>query len=101
MNQARIDALNSIGFTWWLGRITKDDQWEANFQKLLEFKSVYGTFRVTKEYDKKLCRWVENQRLRKKMLEKYGEGKCKGMTWSRVEKLNSIGFTWSARDDPS
>jgi hypothetical protein len=66
------------------------------FQALIEFKQQYGHTQVPTSHPGKLGKWVLNQRARRRLLEKLGEGKAKGMTWARVEKLDAIDFVWEA-----
>jgi Helicase associated domain len=97
MTPERVNALNSIGFAWVVGHQSNDQQWEANFQQLVVFKSQYGHTRVPQSYDKNLHKWVLNQRCRRRLLEEKGEGKAKGMTHARIEKLDAISFSWSGK----
>mmetsp|Transcript_17495 Transcript_17495/g.25873 ORF Transcript_17495/g.25873 Transcript_17495/m.25873 type:complete len:576 (-) Transcript_17495:51-1778(-) len=97
MTQERVNALNSIGFAWVVGHQSNDAQWEQNFQDLVVFKSQFGHTRVPQSYEKSLHKWVLNQRCRRRLLEEKGEGKAKGMTWARVEKLDAIDFSWSGK----
>ena len=97
MTQERVHALNSVGFAWVVGHQSNDAQWEANFQQLVVFKSQYGHSRVPQSYDKTLHKWVLNQRCRRRLLEEKGEGKAKGMTWARIEKLDAIDFSWTGK----
>lgn len=96
MTQERVDALNSIGFQWVVGHQPKDDQWEEMFQALLRYKQQHGHTRVSQSENKQLYKWVLNQRARRRLLEANGEGKAKGMTWVRVEKLQAIDFCFEA-----
>jgi hypothetical protein len=96
MTQERMDALNSIGFQWVVGHQPNDALWEQMFQALIEFKQQYGHTQVPTSHPGKLGKWVLNQRARRRLLEKLGEGKAKGMTWARVEKLDAIDFVWEA-----
>jgi len=95
LTPVRKELLDSIGFVWFVGHQSKDDLWDANFQKLVDYKAVHGHSNVPSNVPK-LGKWVMNQRARKRMLEKKGEGKCKGLTWARVAKLEAIGFEWDA-----
>lgn len=97
MTQERVNALQSVGFSWVVGHQSNHAQWEANFQQLVVFKSQYGHSRVPQSYDKTLHKWVLNQRCRRRLLEEKGEGKAKGMTWTRIEKLDAIDFSWSGK----
>ena len=93
MCQERIDALDSIGFTWVIGsNQPNESKWQESFDCLIQFKLKEGHCSVPKVYAAKLHKWVENQRHRRKLLEHHGPQKAKGMTWERVQKLEAIGF---------
>lgn len=93
MCQERIDALDSIGFTWVIGSNQPNEcKWQESFDCLIQFKLKEGHCSVPKVYSAKLHKWVENQRHRRKLLEVHGPQKAKGMTWERVQKLEAIGF---------
>jgi len=77
MTQERVDALNSIGFSWFLGHQPNDSQWEEQFQAILAYKQQHGHTRISAAEDKKLYKWVLNQRARRRLLETKGEGKAK------------------------
>jgi hypothetical protein len=96
MTQERVDALNNIGFQWVVGHQPNDAAWEEMFQTLMQYKQQHGHTRVSSSENKQLYKWVLNQRARRRLLETNGEGKAKGMTWARVEKLNAIDFIWEA-----
>ena len=96
MTQERIDALNSVGFQWVVGHQPNDAAWEEMFQALMQYKQQHGHTRVSSAENKQLYKWVLNQRARRRLLEANGEGKAKGMTWARVEKLSAIDFCWEA-----
>jgi hypothetical protein len=96
MTQERVDALESIGFQWVVGHQSKDQQWEDMFQALLRYKQQHGHTRVSQNENRQLYKWVLNQRARRRLLETNGEGKAKGMTWARVEKLQAIDFCFEA-----
>lgn len=80
----RIDLLNKIDFVWKVGKT----DWDAMYQRLLDYKKEYGTTRVSKTYksDPQLAQWVQTQR-------KY----CKEQ--DRIDILNGIGFIWSVRSN--
>ena len=96
MTQERVDALNSIGFQWVVGHQPNDAAWEEMFQALMQYKQQHGHTRVSASDNKQLYKWVLNQRARRRLLEANGDGKAKGMTWARVEKLSAIDFVWEA-----
>ncbi|MEO9258037.1 MAG: Helicase associated domain protein [Crocinitomicaceae bacterium] len=68
----------------------KDDIWLEHYQKLVDYKSIFGTTNVSqtnKEY-KALGKWVNDQR------HHYKKGK---MSDFRINKLNDIDFAWVAK----
>jgi len=95
LTQERIDSLDLIGFQWNPGRRVNDDLWEQRFNELCEFKRENGHTNVPEKYapNKSLGKWVSNQRHRRKLLD--AGKKAKGMTRTRVEKLDAVGFEWT------
>ena len=89
------NSLQALDFDWYVGHLPKEDQWNANYQKLLLLSHEQGHLETT--LDKNLNKWMQNQRARRKLLEHKGMGKAKGMTWERVQKLDAIGFRWDAK----
>jgi len=103
MTQARIDALNSIGFVWCLRDTTKmapRKSWGMHFKALERFKEQYGhcDVRVRSKLNPTgaLGRWVEKQRSQYPL---FVEGKPCKITVEQVRKLESIGFKWRIRSD--
>lgn len=98
----QVDALESIGFEWVVGvgkrPHIRDDQWQANFEKLMQYRNEYGSLPISIPADKALTKWMQNQRARKKLLQELGPSKAKGMTWERVQKLELLGFKWTSKD---
>eukprot|EP00980_Cylindrotheca_fusiformis_P006910 scaffold1442_cov128-Cylindrotheca_fusiformis.AAC.31 len=105
-------------------RNTYDDQWDIMFDKLKEYKEVHGDCLVPKRYKEnpKLGTWVDTQRVQFKKLQKILASKGKNteptieappaefaeaaakplvgrLTEDRIQRLQSIGFVWSLRDD--
>ncbi|MDC0566548.1 Helicase associated domain protein [Akkermansiaceae bacterium] len=81
LEDEKIKRLDQLGFTW----KTRLD-WDASFQKLLDFKKENGHCLVPKNWkDAHLKNWVINQRRRKKR---------KVLAIDRVEKLEAVGFVW-------
>lgn len=91
----QVASLEALDFDWYVGHKSNDDQWERNYQKVLLLSHEQGHLETTN--DKSLNKWMQNQRARRKLLEQKGEGKAKGMTWERVQKLDSIGFRWDTK----
>jgi hypothetical protein len=104
MTAARAAKLEALGFAWELSaaELTKqhskgnrdDTGWEAQLAKLKIYKQRHGDCNVPQGWaeDPKLGRWVDNQRTRKKALDR-GEP-SRGMTAARVAKLDALGFAW-------
>ena len=89
LTQERITRLESLGFSW----DPHAEQWENGFSALLAFHKSKGHCRVPIRFmlnNFNLGSWVFNQRqLLKNGLLQQG----------RVERLNSLGFSWNARSD--
>lgn len=66
-------------------RSTYEQAWNGMFDRLLQYKSIYGNCLVPRSYkeDLKLGRWVNKQRTRKEKL-----------SVERKERLEKAGFVW-------
>jgi len=97
--QDRIDRLDSIGFKWEQKKASvgmreedklgqrqnkHDENWNARFKELLSYRSEHGDCDISCSQGK-LGRWVSKQR------ERYRAG---SLAQDRIERLNSIGFSW-------
>lgn len=103
ITDARIEALEKIGFVWCLrdtAKMAPRKSWDMHFRSLQEFRNVNGHCDVrvrSKQHPTgSLGRWVEKQRSQYCL---YTEGKSCKITQSQVEKLDSIGFKWRIRND--
>ncbi|GKY93000.1 hypothetical protein MPSEU_000268500 [Mayamaea pseudoterrestris] len=96
LSDDQVNALNSIGFAWVIGHQPRDDLWQSNYERLVQMYAAHG-YIPTHCNDKSLTKWMQNQRARRKLLDTLGEGKARGMSYERVQKLDAIGFTWDAR----
>jgi len=92
MTDERLDALQSIGFTW--AKRKGQATWDAKFSQLLDYKSINGDCLIPTKYSKDLAlgRWVSTQREQYRMF-KQGDPKSK-MTVDRAGKLEEVGFVW-------
>ena len=88
IREERRKRLSSIGFTW-IGEAHIIVDWEARFQELVEYKLVHGNCNVPKEYkvNPQLWMWVHRQRSTRETISE-----------ERRKKLDSISFTWKARE---
>ena len=72
--------------------VPNEAAWEAQLAKLAAYKAAHGDCKVPQRWaeDPRLGSWVDNQRKRKKALDrgKYGDG----MTAARAAKLEALGF---------
>lgn len=93
MPEEKIKLLDGEGFVW----DPPQEAWNTNFDKLVEFHRVHGHFNVSFESDKKLHRWVYNQR---EVYRKFREGKKTPMTLERLIRMENIGFQWSLDKHP-
>ena len=92
LTDERIQRLNQIGFVW----DAHEAAWEENFAELVEFKATHGHTDVPRSWkSQQLFQWVSKQRREYRKLK---EGKKAFITEERIERLNQIGFVWSARE---
>jgi len=104
MPRDRIDALEGLGFNWnrW-GRNRlkiREDAWEAQFTKLLEFIKVHGHSNIS-QHDKeneRLGKWIKNQRYEYRKYHNKGLGPSR-LGRDRIERLEAIGFQWRLRPE--
>jgi len=80
----RIDKLNEIGFCWNLFK----DAWDKKFKLLVNFKNKHGHLKVSDSSG--LVSWVRKQR------EFFASNT---LPKDRVDKLESIGFSWIPQID--
>ncbi len=79
--------LKEVGFAWQIDlKEEREEIWEQMFQQLLVFQQEHGHNRITINHpNQKLFRWVAKQRRIQHKLPAH-----------RLEKLNSIQFSWTA-----
>lgn len=95
LTDERIEILNSIDFTWSLLQCSNDRRWEQNFDQLMKFKEEFGHCNVPQSTA--LGKWVQMQRdqFRERQLKDEGyKTKRPVIPQERIERLNSIGFSW-------
>lgn len=91
LSEQRQSKLDSIGFESRLtdaaAIMTKDDQWQIQYEKLKLFRDENGHCMVPYRFEDDPCLggWVQRQRLI------YSKNKMKR---GRLDLLNTIGFTW-------
>jgi hypothetical protein len=85
LSKERIKRLDDLGFIW----DVLGEQWKEKYQDLIKFKEVYGHCNVPNDHQE-LGSWVGNQRNYKKLNKLAAE---------RIQKLETIGFVWSALDN--
>ena len=92
ISASEIQRLETIGFSWETQSDRENIAWNGLFDKLLNFKRLNGHTLVPQSYpdDPKLGTWVANQRKLQK------KGKVRP---DRKEKLDDIGFVWTARKE--
>jgi hypothetical protein len=75
----------------------QEEKWDAQFNELLAFKAQHGHCRVPQNYESNpaLSHWVKRQRYQYKCKR---EGKVSGISESRIQKLEQIGFVWDAQE---
>lgn len=87
----RIDALNKIGFCW----SVHDQQWDKNFEELRRHHAETGGFIVPMKQNRKLATFIS--RLRTAMSHKEQGLVQQELTDERINRLNSIDFTWNTK----
>jgi len=97
LTEEQIEQLDELEFHWGFkpdpnAAKELDSSWEANFQKIQEYKGSNGDFDVPMEGDTaKLATWARVQRTQKY----YRDTKRKCfITTERIKKLKGIGFDW-------
>jgi hypothetical protein len=96
LSDEQIVMLDEIGFEWGFkpdpNSPESDASWEANFEKLKEYKETHGDFDVPIDGDTEfLGKWTRVQRLQQNLR----ETKRKSfITVDRVKKLQEVGFDW-------
>ncbi|QNR65490.1 Helicase associated domain protein [Paenibacillus peoriae] len=88
--QERIDKLNSVGFQW---EVVSANSWNNVFELLFIYKNKHGHINIPVRYEVdgiKLGVWVNAQR------QFYKNNK---LSQDRIDKLNSINFTWSVANE--
>ena len=92
MSDERKKRLNSIAFTWKMLERPISVGWKVRFQQLVDYKRFHGDCNIPQKYkaNQKLGYWVNTQRTNKET-----------MNEERRKRLNSIGFTWKARETPT
>lgn len=86
LSEDRKNRLQAIGFTW----DAREHSWEANYQKLRQYKERFGDCNVPKVWnDPQLANWVGVQRLAA------AGGKLSPV---RKARLDGLGFNWNTRE---
>ena len=69
--------------------------WEERYKKLCEYHSVHNNCKVSKQHDKGLYNWINNQKKQYRFL-----GRNQKSTFlnreDRIEKLNKLNFQWKS-----
>jgi len=91
MRPDRLQKLNQVEFVW----DAKEEAWDDKFQLLVEFQNTHKHTIVPQSHGR-LGVWVRNQRsLYKAYLRE--DPNCQ-LTPERVQKLNSLEFSWDANE---
>lgn len=86
LSQDRVDRLNDLGFVWDVHQY----QWNQTYHDLLAYRNEHGDCNVPMSFGG-LGLWVFNQRAH---YNSYRRGQSSHMTESRLQMLESIGFTF-------
>lgn len=99
MNDMKLEALESIGFTW--AKRKGEASWMHKYHELEAFLRKHGHCNVATKYapNPALGRWVSTQRSEYKKFQKSrrsggGGNKSKHMTQTKIDMLNGLGFKW-------
>lgn len=86
------EKLESIGFKW---RIKDRTKWEDRFDELVAFRNAHGHTFVPQHYaeNKPLGKWVTKMRYEHG---RWIKGEKSQMTQARLDRLESVGFSFSA-----
>ena len=92
MTDARIVALEDIGFVWCVHK----DKWWERFHEMEEYSKLHGDCNVVAgKGTEQLYRWVQTQRREFKKLQ---EGLTStSMTEKRIKALEKLGFVWTVK----
>jgi hypothetical protein len=90
LSAERYQKLQAIGFTW-VARRSNDVQWAYMYEKLKEYKELFGTVAVPQRYKghSGLGQWTSGQR------KKFKAGK---LSEERVRKLREVGFSFDEKE---
>jgi len=94
-------VIASGGFNLSMGQSSQEDPgWEEQFVALLTYQRETGHCKVPARFkaNPKLGRWVMTQRRQFTLLM---QGFPSALTTERIQRLESIGFTWSIRPEPA
>lgn len=105
LSEARVRALEEIGFVWHLGKRTSGPKprlvhiekkmpfrpWDEMFFELVEFFKLHGYCNVPVGWqaNPELAQWVNYQRVLKRQ---------NRLTTDQVRRMDEIGFSWAAND---
>jgi len=102
----RVQKLEAIGFEWSAQHLSSrftvnDEAWNQKYGELKEYRKKHGNCTVPRNNQqyKQLGNWVHNQR-QYYSCHKQGQKNAK-ITAERIQKLEAIGFEWSARRGPA
>jgi len=90
----RISRLDAVGFEWSPGCGLVS--WETRFLELLDYKKKHGHCNVPQRDHGPLGKWVDTQRQTFRDV-RNGKRKMTSKTQARLDKLELVGFQWSAR----
>ena len=92
VTDAKIRALDEIGFDWWDNSQSQSKHFDACFDSLQKFKERHGHLRVTSDIDENLSQFCENIRNARRLLDGSGRLRSSG----RIKELDQLGFEWNS-----
>lgn len=95
LSDDRVAALASLDPDWWMTR--RQWQWEQRYRELQAYAAAHGgdcRVPITYAANQPLAHWVSTQR---KQYNRKMAGKSSDLTEYRYQRLEAMGFVWSAR----
>ena len=94
LDDSKLQRLEELGFDI-SGKTLDRPQptWEEMFQQLKEYKEKYGAITVPKKKSAELTNWIARQRYQ---YDKLKQGKSSYLTMEQLNKLTSIGFSFTS-----
>ena len=93
LNDTKLFRLEELGFDISGGSDRPQPTWDEMFEKLQRYKEEHGTITIPKKKSTDLRNWIARQRYQ---YDKLRQGKSSLMTKDQMDKLTSIGFSFTS-----